>query len=189
MKAISKLFSEFIAWRWASTTTLVVASLLYALVVLALVPDQIAIPIANAKFAPKPAATGTAGEPPPAEVDGRSSDPAPLHTVSHGDQPTDFGRRGFSPPLPRPDPPPAPPEPPPVMPPPPPAADPPPPPEAAPAPAEPAPEPSAAATPPSLPGRMGGILQNFRPFGLANPLAHVVAPPPSAAPEPPPDPN
>ncbi len=157
MKAL-KFFSDFTNWRWAPSVALVGGTLLYILLVLLFVPDEVGLPGVNTKFSSRsthggstsdagafasPDHSGTLGNT-AAEVAAPPS-PAP--------PPGDFGRRGFSPPMGAPDAPPpaeAVPPPAPEAPPPPPAPEPPPP--AAPEPAaqpEPPPPPPAAVEPPA----------------------------------------
>jgi hypothetical protein len=196
MKAVTKLLAEFITWRWAPTVGLLSAALLYVLVVVGMIPTEIGVPVANSKFTPRSLPTGTVGEnartlgaasPPDdaseAEAAARHQ-PAAEQAVARG--PAEFGRRGFSPPLERPDPPPPPPPPPPPMIPPPPAV------VAAPTPQpDPANAPPAAA--PSAPvmggplggGRLGGMFQ-----GLSSAMrSRGLPPPPNAAPPPNAPPN
>src|SRR5690349_9477241 len=63
MKAVAKLLADFAAWRWAPAVAMLGATLLYVIIVVGLVPSEILIPVANAKFAPKglagPANNGT----------------------------------------------------------------------------------------------------------------------------------
>ena len=53
MKALGKLLGDFVAWRWAPAVGLCVASLFYVLVVVALVPDEIGVPVTNTRLAKK----------------------------------------------------------------------------------------------------------------------------------------
>jgi hypothetical protein len=188
MKALAKLVADFVAWRWAPTVAILSAAFIYVVVVVGLVPSEIDVPITNARFQPKPANTATESE--PVTVPAMETMPAAAPVPVSRNQSNDFGRRGFSPPLARPDPPPPPPPPPPpvMIPPlqpdvPPPAPEP----VAPQAEAEAAVAPPAAPTPPArripgLPRNMTGILQN-----AANALAPITdpnaPPPPSAAPE------
>jgi hypothetical protein len=120
MKALAKLFTEFIAWRWAPAVALLAASMVYVLVVVGVVPSEIGIPVANAKFSarslPKPASTATHEEGATAYATAANDTPAsspPAPPTRHGS--ADFGRRGFSPRLDRPEPPPPPAAPPPPV--------------------------------------------------------------------------
>src|SRR5690348_10751198 len=115
MKALAKLVADFVAWRWAPTVAILTASLFYVLVVVGLVPTDIDVPMTNAQFKPKPAATATSAE--PMTVPAMDTVPAAAPVPQARSLPNDFGRRGFSPPLARPDPLPAPPPPPPPPPP------------------------------------------------------------------------
>jgi hypothetical protein len=192
MKALAKLWSELVGWRWAPAVGLSVASLFYVLVVVALVPDEIGVPMTNARFSQKRA-------PAPAEAPEAPAGPIIVHDSEVPPMPppvavqpagaVDFGRRGFSPPLERAEPPPAPVVPPPPVMPPPVAVAPPPVPEpalaAAPAPAPEAP--AEAAPPPSVtptPG-LGGLMRSMQAFrgGVPNLPAN---PAPGAPPGPPP---
>jgi hypothetical protein len=109
-------FMDVLRWRWMPCVGLVSASLLYVVVVVAVVPDSFEEP--TAQSAHKTAGSRTqAGlqandEPHSTEGDAESAPPAPP-SPAPGPVPGAFGRRGFSPPLPRPDPPPAAPPPPP----------------------------------------------------------------------------
>jgi hypothetical protein len=119
MKALGKLLGELMAWRWAPAVGLCVASLFYVLVVVALVPDEIGVPVTNARFAKKLAPSEETPEAPtyPTAVsEVEAAAPPPVAAVQPAGV-VDFGRRGFSPPIDRPEPPPPPP--PPVAPPPP----------------------------------------------------------------------
>lgn len=111
MKALAKLVADFVAWRWAPTVAILTASLFYVLVVVGLVPTDIHVPITNPQFKVKPAATANADE--PLTVPAAETLPAAAPVPAARNEPADFGRRGFSPPLARPEPPPAPPPPPP----------------------------------------------------------------------------
>jgi hypothetical protein len=116
MKVLTKLLADFVAWRWAPTVGLLSASVLFVLIVVGLVPSEIGVPVANSKFSPKPRATSTAGLSPEATTAlATNSDdeptaariaPSPVPEATPLDRPADFGRRGFSPVLDRPDPPP-----------------------------------------------------------------------------------
>jgi hypothetical protein len=120
MKTVAKLFADLVAWRWAPAAGLLAASTLFVLVVVGLVPSEIGVPVANTKLVPKTA--GTNGP----QIAAVQSDNSETTTASFGNaaeanqepasppQPrisspgSDFGRRGFSPRLDRPDPPPTP---------------------------------------------------------------------------------
>lgn len=148
-------------WRWAPCAALVLGSLSFVGFVTLVVPEQIGS-VVEAGSTPRlgnalvrtrqPMLEAPRDE--PAELSGEvTPDPSPtppaLEPVANHDP---APRRGFSPPLERPDPPPPPPPPPPQLAPPPPAPEPVPPPEAAPAPlpaAEVAPAPPPAAEEPS----------------------------------------
>src|SRR5688572_17681824 len=111
MKAFGKLLGELVAWRWAPAVGLCVASLFYVLVVVALVPDEIGVPVTNARFAKKAAPTSTTELPeaptfPTAMTESEMPPPQPAPVRTAGV--VDFGRRGFSPPIDRPEPPPPP---------------------------------------------------------------------------------
>ena len=113
MKALGKLLGELMAWRWAPAVGLCVASLFYVLVVVALVPDEIGVPVTNARFTKKLAPSEEAPEAPTyptavSEVEAVA--PPPVAAVQPAGV-VDFGRRGFSPPIDRPEPPPPPPPP------------------------------------------------------------------------------
>ncbi len=111
MKALVKLLMEFIAWRWAPAVALLTASTLYVIVVVGVVPSEIGAPVANTKFVPRDLSAGTS----PNETTSNANtyaattaetpfSPPPVHhTQVHV---ADFGRRGFSPPIDRPEPPP-----------------------------------------------------------------------------------
>jgi hypothetical protein len=188
MKALTKLLADFITWRWAPTIGLLSAALLYVLVVVGMIPTEIGVPVANAKFAPRPLPTGALGESASqlstvdtSETEGAPSQQNTGQQVARG--PAEFGRRGFSPPLERPDPPPPPPPPPPpVIPPPAPVE----------APAAP-PSEVASATPPSAPtaptfggplgSRMGGMFQGISSAMRARGLTPPPSPPDSEGPE------
>src|SRR6188472_3078480 len=123
MKALAKLLAEFVGWRWSPAIGLLVASLFYVLVVVVLVPSEIGVPMANARFTQKALAepAAEAPEPPTFPTTPMEAEPAPPPAAAV--QPVganDFGRRGFSPPIDRPEPPPQaivpPPAPPPPMP-------------------------------------------------------------------------
>jgi hypothetical protein len=192
MKALAKLVADFVAWRWAPTVAILSAAFVYVLVVVGLVPSEIDVPITNPRFQPKPATTTTdsVSDTVPAMDTMPAAAPVPASRV----QQNDFGRRGFSPPLARPDPPPPPPPPPPapVIAPAPPPVVPPPEPEPVVPQAEPSVAPPAAATPTPnprrLPRNMTGILQNvtnaLAPMVNPNAPPHGAAPPGSAAPGP-----
>ena len=118
MKALGKLLGELMAWRWAPAVGLCVASLFYVLVVVALVPDEIGVPVTNARFAKKLAPAEEAPELPTYPTSAPEVEAAPAPPPVAAVQPAavvDFGRRGFSPPIDRPEPPPPPPPPPPVI--------------------------------------------------------------------------
>jgi hypothetical protein len=115
MKALGKLFGELVAWRWSPAVGLCVASLFYVLVVVALVPDEIGVPVTNARFAKKVAPSTDVSEAPTfstamMESEAPPPQPSPVRPAAV----VDFGRRGFSPPLERPEPPPTPVAPPPM---------------------------------------------------------------------------
>ena len=169
MRAL-KWFTDFATWRWAPTVGLIGATLLYILLVLLVVPGEVGLPGLDAKFLPRGgglrggvnAATSVTGggldlanrtgsDLGSAPVTEHAAPAQPMRAVSEAPQ-----RRGFSPPLERPEAPAPPPPPPPqvvnVEPPPAPApeaAPVPPPPAEAPAPA--APEATVTATPEPLP--------------------------------------
>jgi hypothetical protein len=136
MKGIHKPVVEFVGWRWAPTVGLLSAALLYVGIVVALVPDEIGGPVPASRSVPAPRVMPTqTAEPEQTTFSARTEEaPQPVvHTPPPTPvtiQPAEFGRRGFSPPLERPNPPPEPvitpppPPPPPVIPPPPPAPDP-----------------------------------------------------------------
>ncbi len=122
---MAKLFAEFIAWRWAPAVALLAASMVYVVVVVGVVPSEIGIPVANAKFSGKsltrPTATAANDEGATAYATAANDAPAaaPPPATRHADGSAQFGRRGFSPRLDRPEPPPPPPQappPPPVVP-------------------------------------------------------------------------
>jgi hypothetical protein len=110
MKGLVKLVADFIAWRWAPAVSLLTASMLYVLVVVGLVPSEIGVPIGNAKLEAREFGASTPGQL-------EASDTTP-YVASHGQttpvsappRPAmraparDFGRRGFSPRLDRPEP-------------------------------------------------------------------------------------
>jgi hypothetical protein len=192
MKAIAKLWSDLVGWRWAPAVGLSVASLLYVLVVVALVPEEIGVPMTNARFSQKraPAEAPEAPTYPTSNPDTEMQPmppPAPVQPAGA----VDFGRRGFSPPLERAEPPPAPVVPPPPMVPPAVAVAPPPAPEHALAAAAAAPPPDAppeaappapSATPPPV---LGGLMRSMQALrGVVPNLPANPAPgaPPSAAP-------
>jgi hypothetical protein len=131
MKALAKLFTEFIAWRWAPAVALLTASMVYVIAVVGVVPSEIGIPVANAKFSQRslarPVSTTTSEEGATSYATAANDAPAPpppTPATRHGA--ADFGRRGFSPRLDRPEPPAPLPPPAPAVPPPPPAVVPPP---------------------------------------------------------------
>jgi hypothetical protein len=120
VKAVSKLLGELVAWRWAPAVALCFASLFYVLLVVTLVPDEIGVPVTNARFAKRLATKPDKSEAPsiPAaaqENDSAPAPPVPAAPVQNAGVVNNFGRRGFSPPLERPEPPPPPPPPPPVV--------------------------------------------------------------------------
>jgi hypothetical protein len=112
MKALVKLLTEFIVWRWAPAIALLAASTLYVVVVVGLVPSEIGVPVANAKFAPRDLTASTiqtdttvnayanAAANTVAEAMPVSAPPRPVVRTPAND----FGRRGFSPPIERPEP-------------------------------------------------------------------------------------
>lgn len=117
MKALVKFLTDFITWRWAPAVGLLTASMFYVIVVVGLVPSEIGVPVADAKFETHSRSAsgvfggtsanvetnegkyGTSGETRPISTPPRPVVRAPA---------ADFGRRGFSPRLDRPEPPPAP---------------------------------------------------------------------------------
>jgi hypothetical protein len=119
MKTLGRLIGELVGWRWAPAVGLCVASLFYVLVVVALVPEEIGVPTTNARLASKVAPQQSEPELPtfPTVVpDSEVAPPAPAPVRPAAV--VDFGRRGFSPPIDRPEAPPPPvPPPPPVAPP------------------------------------------------------------------------
>ena len=199
MKPLRRLIGDLMGWRWAPAVGLCVASLFYVLVVVALVPEEIGVPTTNARFAQKPTATPTEPELPtfPTAMPEAEATPPPPAAVRPAAV-VDFGRRGFSPPLERPEAPPAPVPPPPVA-----------------APVVPAPAPVAAAPqppgiPPPQPGSAGAAEAAAQAAGTpdtppsapqtptvtGNPFSRTIqalrggkfpgaVPAPSAAPEPP----
>jgi hypothetical protein len=205
MKAVRKLLGELLAWRWAPAVGLCVASLFYVLLVVALVPNEIGVPVTNAHFAqklaPAPAETPEAPTFPTAAPEPEQATPVAAPAPVQPAGVVDFGRRGFSPPIDRPEAPPPPMLPPPV-------AVPPPPPEApvavAPTPEAPAdgaaagvatppPAPDQGAAPPPVaaapvpPTPTGNILRSMRAFkgqGIF-PAFPPGGTPPGAAPAPP----
>jgi hypothetical protein len=196
MKALGRIFGELVAWRWAPAVGLCVASLLYVLVVVALVPDEIGVPVTNARFvkkvAPTPAEVSETPTFPTAVPESEVPPPAPAPVRQVGV--VDFGRRGFSPPLERPEAPPTP-----VVPPPP--IAPPAPPPVAVAPAMPAPPPPEATEAPVVaeaadasapmaqqPPPASGIMRALRAVipGRQIPGGNVPAGPPGAPPGTPP---
>ena len=117
MKALGKLLGDFVTWRWAPAVGLCVASLFYVLVVVALVPNEIGVPGTDTRLAKKRAPADEKPElptfsttTPERETETESALPPPSMPVQPAGV-VDFGRRGFSPPLERPEPPPAPPPP------------------------------------------------------------------------------
>jgi hypothetical protein len=114
MKALVKLLTEFIGWRWAPAVALLAASTLYVVVVVGIVPSEIGAPAGNAKFTPHDIganASANLGDTPSntyantnananTEMRPVSTPRTPLARGTVGD----FGRRGFSPPLERPEP-------------------------------------------------------------------------------------
>jgi hypothetical protein len=112
MKTLTRLLTELIAWRWTPAVGLFAGSAVLVLVVIGLVPSEIVVPVANAKFAAQtssmqPATTfGDSSEHEPATAELRHVS-APSNGERRRFQPAEFGRRGFSPPLERPEPPPA----------------------------------------------------------------------------------
>jgi len=115
MKAMMKLLGEFIAWRWAPAVGLLATSMLYVIVVVGLVPSEIGVPVANAKFSQKSLSTssptgGNLSGNDTSQASGSSPANETTQASSPGNSPvrsggSDFGRRGFSPRLDRPDPP------------------------------------------------------------------------------------
>jgi hypothetical protein len=181
MKVLTKLLADFVAWRWSPTVGLLSASVLFVLIVVGLVPTEIGVPVANSKFSPRPRATSTAGLEPDTntatayaatagdEAPATRLAPSPVTHSAPASRPAEFGRRGFSPVLDRPEPPPPPPmpvAPPPIV-------------------------ASPTQTPASPPNRMTGIFQSVQ-NALRAPFGSTTAQPvPGAASEPPaaPDPN
>lgn len=111
MRSLGKLIGVALSWRWTPAVGLSVASLVYVLIAVAVVPDEIFVPVTNARFTsklPAPERREAVVAEPDDEVDLPPA-PPPVHTTAAA---ADFGRRGFSPPLPRPEPPPPPPPPP-----------------------------------------------------------------------------
>jgi hypothetical protein len=196
MKRLGKLLGDFVAWRWAPAIGLCIASLFYVLLVVALVPDEIGVPVANARFTKKltPATTEQPEAPTFPRAAAAEPEPAPpaMAPVRQAGV-VDFGRRGFTPPLERPEPPPAP-APAPVVVPPPPAVIPPPTPEA-PAPAEPpaagpggevaVPAPPVAALPPSATPTPAGLMRSMQAFRNLPFSRPQPGQPPNAQPQPP----
>lgn len=187
MKALSKILGELVAWRWTPAVGLCVASMFYVLVVVALVPDEIGVPMTNTRFAKvvAPAQTDVPEAPtfPTATIESEAPLPQPSPVRPAGV--ADYGRRGFSPPLPRPEAPPAPDVTPPVPPPAPPIA-------ATPPNAglgvsgavEPAPEQTSqlVVAPPPQHAAPGVMFRAMRSMGHAPPGANPPAPPPGAEP-------
>jgi hypothetical protein len=163
MKVVTKLLADFVAWRWAPTVGLLSASVLFVLIVVGLVPTEIGVGVASPKFGGKPrlAATSqaeglTATALATNEDSTGHAEPAPVVAAVQPTRPSDFGRRGFSPVIDRPEPPEAPPPAPPPLP------------VVAPAPPpQPAPQPAAltaTAAPASTapPGRVAGLFQSVQ---------------------------
>jgi hypothetical protein len=160
MKVVTKLLADFVAWRWAPTVGLLSASVLFVLIVVGLVPTEIGVGVASPKFGgkPRPAATAqaeglTSTALATSEESTGHAEPAPVVAAVQPSRPSNFGRRGFSPVIERPDPPPA-------------APEPPPPPLPAVAPAPP-PQPAAlvataAPAPTAPPGRVAGLFQTVQ---------------------------
>lgn len=143
MKALVKLLTDFITWRWAPAVGLLTASMIYVMVVVGLVPSEIGVPVANAKFEPQSrsaagsvfggsASNGNANEGSYGAGETRpiSAPPRPVQRAPVAD----FGRRGFSPRLDRPEPP---------------------------SPPSPAPPPAAAVAPPTR-GSFGGLFSRIQ---------------------------
>jgi hypothetical protein len=113
MKALVKLLLEFIAWRWAPAVALLTASTLYVIVVVGVVPSEIGVPVANAKFVPRDLSAGTSLNETSTNTytattaETRTISTPPPQAAMRRLPAADFGRRGFSPPLDRPEPPPA----------------------------------------------------------------------------------
>jgi hypothetical protein len=116
MKALVKLVVEFVGWRWAPAVGLLAASALYVLIVVGLVPSEIGVPVANAKFgthlsdgrmgSSETVANTYATSTSTPETTPASAPATPMRRMGN----PEFGRRGFSPVLDRPEPPsPAPP--------------------------------------------------------------------------------
>jgi hypothetical protein len=108
MKAMAKLLAEFVAWRWAPAVGLLAASMVYVIVVVGVVPSEIGIPVANAKFSGKSLARPTATAAHANAANDAPAAPPPATRNAHAS--AEFGRRGFSPRLDRPEPPPPPPQ-------------------------------------------------------------------------------
>jgi len=116
MKPLVKLLTDFITWRWAPAVGLLAASMIYVIVVVGLVPSEIGVPVANAKFESQSrtasgslfGGTSTATD---TNENSYGSTPGETRPVSAPPRPimrapaADFGKRGFSPRLDRPEPP------------------------------------------------------------------------------------
>jgi hypothetical protein len=114
MKVVAKLFADLVAWRWAPAAGLLAASTLFIFVVVGLVPTEIGVPVANTKFVPRTLSTAAATSNTNSETttasfaDQSPAAEAPAPAPRVGSPVTEFGRRGFSPRLDRPDVPPPP---------------------------------------------------------------------------------
>ncbi len=119
MKAFVKLVVEFVGWRWAPAVALLTASMLYVLLVIGLVPSEIGVPVANTKFNAHLTENHFGSSETSANTYATStSETTPVLAPARQTmrpKPSDFGKRGFSPPLDRPEPPPRPPAPTPVI--------------------------------------------------------------------------
>ncbi len=120
MKPLVKLLTDFITWRWAPAVGLLAASMVYVIVVVGLVPSEIGVPVANAKFEPPSRGASSLFGGTPANVEtnentyGGTGETRPVSTPPRPVMRApvaDFGKRGFSPRLDRPEPPPPPPPP------------------------------------------------------------------------------
>jgi hypothetical protein len=110
MKAFVKLVVEFVGWRWAPAVALLAASMLYVGVVVGLVPSEIGVPVGGGKLAARlnEANANTASSEQvtntyvasTAETTQVSAPATPVRRPPVAE----FGRRGFSPPIDRPEP-------------------------------------------------------------------------------------
>jgi hypothetical protein len=119
MKPLVKLLTDFITWRWAPAVGLLAASMVYVIIVVGLVPSEIGVPVANAKFEPQSHASsggslfgGTSANVETSEntYGAKHGETRPVSTppprpVMRAPA-AEFGKRGFSPRLDRPEPPP-----------------------------------------------------------------------------------